>query len=118
MAMKMLKQISAIIFFAPVIFLLQGCPVETKYPLEVNGKEKIDLKLIGTWSNDDETAEVKKATIRQIDDYTYYVRVDEKGEEYQPDETTFRGWLCTVSGKKFLIIQPVSEGKAKESSYL
>ncbi len=116
--MKTFYHLSALMLLFAAMILLTGCPVETKYPLEVSGKEKIDFRLIATWSNNKETADVKKVTIRQFDDYTYYVRVDEKGENYFAAETIFIGWLGRVGGKLFLILQPMTEGKAKESAYL
>ena len=49
-----------ILFFLPLLFLLQACPVGLDYAMSELGSEPVNQKLIGTWENQDKNGEVLK----------------------------------------------------------
>jgi len=91
----------SILAFASLL-LFTGCPVGVNFPPGTPGTEKIDKKLIGTWSNDQEDPEVKKVTISKADAYTYEVEVLEKGSLYMANTDHFKGYVTKIDGKNFV----------------
>ena len=95
-----------------VISLLNfGCPVGLDYALGNPGKEKIDTKLIGIWSNSEEDPEVVRATISKIDNYSYKIVVNERGSMYSLETDELTAWVTKVDGKLFLYMKPDNEDK-------
>jgi hypothetical protein len=82
-----------------------ACPVSSKFPLGEKNTEKLDPKLLGTWANDSTGAEATQVTIKKVNDYTYGLTIDEQGESFMSDYTTFHGWMTTLNGKRFLVLQ-------------
>lgn len=82
--------------------MFTGCPVGVNFPPGTPGTEKIDKKLIGTWSNDQEDPEVKKVTISKADDFSYSVEVLEKGSLYMANTDHFKGYVTKIDGKDFV----------------
>lgn len=85
--------------------LLMGCPISTSYPLGTSGEQKIDERLLGTWKNDSSGVEVKKAIVRRNNSNEYIIRVVEKGPRYEVDGMKYKGWLTTINGHQFLVLQ-------------
>ncbi|MEI6766331.1 MAG: hypothetical protein WCM76_11865 [Bacteroidota bacterium] len=104
-----MKKAMYLLLLCPMIVLLTGCPVGTKYPLENPGTEKIDKKLIGTWENKEEDPEARKVTIKQADDYSYDVEVFETGSMYMPTTKVYKAWITTLEGKNFFYLKPDNE---------
>lgn len=109
-----MKNAIFLLLLCPAILLLTGCPVGTKYPLGNPGTEKIDKKLIGTWTNKEEDPEAKKVIIQKADDFSYDVEVFETGSMYMPTTKIFKAWVTTLEGKDFFFLKPDNE----ESYYL
>lgn len=95
----------------PAVLLFYGCPIGLDYSAGTPGTEKIDKALIGTWVTDKAEHEVKKVTITKIDDFSYNLVVEEKGELYSVDDDEFTAWVTTIKGKKFLYAKPTVEDK-------
>lgn len=89
----------------PALVLFCGCPVGTKYSLADPGKEKIDERLIGTWTNHTPEHELVKVKITKKDAYSYNIEVLEKGEMYALDGTELTGWITKVGERTFLYAQ-------------
>lgn len=84
------------------LLLFTGCPVGVNFPPGNPGTEKIDKKLLGTWSNNEEDPEVRKVIISKADDYTYSVEVLEKGSLFAPETDFFKGYVTKIEGKSFV----------------
>ena len=84
------------------LLMFTGCPVGVNYPPGTPGTEKIDKKLLGTWSNNEEDPEVRKVTISKADEYTYNVEVMEKGSLFTPETDFFKGFITKIEGKEFV----------------
>jgi hypothetical protein len=110
-----MKKSHFILIMLPIILLLMGCPVDTKFPLAEPGTEKIDKNLLGTWDNhnSDSTADVRKVKITKKDSFTYNVTVLEKGNMYMADTNIFEGFVTKLEGKDFFYVRPAG----KESKY-
>lgn len=89
--------------------LLSGCPIGLDYPAGNVGTEKIDKKLIGTWTNNDEGAEFAKVTFSKASDYSYNVKVEDVGEMYGLETTEFTGWVTKIGGETFIYALPSGE---------
>jgi hypothetical protein len=111
--MKKLVHLS--IFFL-IITTFYGCPVGIDYPLGKPGKEKINKDLLGTWVNSEEDPEVKKASIKKKDDYSYDVLVLERGSMYSLESDKLTGWITEVEGKTFLYLK--EEGQTQYYHYM
>jgi len=96
------------LFFAliPAMLLLYGCPVGMEHTLGTPGTEKIDKKLLGTWTTTDTTIEFSKVTIEEKDDYSYTVKVSDRSESYMIDASEFTAWVTTIGENKFIYSQP------------
>lgn len=101
----------------PLMWVLTGCPISVDYPLGYPGKEKIDDKLIGSWVTADTSAEVISFTIEKADDFSYKVKVLERGSMYAENVDDFKGWNTTLGGKQFIYFQNVSDASAGYYSY-
>jgi hypothetical protein len=103
-----MKKSLIVMILAPILLLLIGCPVDTKYPLSDPGTEKIDQNLLGTWENNstDSDADVKKVKISKKNAFTYDVIVVEKGSMYMADTNIFDGFVTKMEGKDFFYVRP------------
>ena len=99
--MKKLLLYSSIIVISLLNF---GCPVGLDYALGNPGKEKIDTKLIGIWSNSEEDPEVVRATISKIDNYSYKIVVNERGSMYSLETDELTAWVTKVDGKLLICL--------------
>jgi hypothetical protein len=115
--MKYLARIFFILTVAVAPFVFIACPVSSHYPLGEKNTEKIDPKLLGVWVNDSTEAEATRVTIKKLDDYTYNLTVDEQGESFLSGYTTFHGWLTTVGGKRFLVLEARDGGAGTAEFY-
>ncbi len=100
-----MKKLLHLSIFILIITTFYGCPVGIEYPLGNIGKEKIDKTIIGTWLCSAEDPEVKKVTISRKDDYSYTVKVLEKGSMYSLESDDLTGWTTEVDGKTFLFFR-------------
>ncbi len=106
-----MKKLAILLLMLPAVLLFYGCPVGLDYSAGTPGTEKIDKALLGTWVTDKAEHEIKKVTITKIDEYSYKLVVEEKGEMYSVEGDEFTGWVTTIKGKKFLYAKPTSEAK-------
>ncbi len=91
--------------------IVTGCPVGVAYPFcEESQLEKVDPKLLGTWSSLSDAADILEVNITQQDDVTYSIEVLESGELYLADDTKFFGWTSTLDGHTFLFSQGAESG--------
>lgn len=102
-----MKKAMIFVILTPVLLLLMGCPVDTKFPFDTPGALKIDKNLLGTWKNptDDENADVLKVKISKKDNFSYDVIVLEKGDMYMADTNIFVGYVSELDGKTFFYLQ-------------
>lgn len=116
--MKSVARIFFIVTVAVSPFVFMACPVSSKYPLGEKNTEKIDPKLLGTWKNDSADLEATGVTFKKLDDYTYYLSVDEKGDLYTSDYTDFHAWLTTLDGMRFLVLQAMDGNTETDEFYV
>lgn len=116
--MKIVSRALAASVVCAFAFLLMACPVSTSYPLGEKNSEKIDKALLGTWKNDSVNAEAQQVTLTQADDYTYSLKVEKKGSMYMAETDDFQAWLTSIDNHRFLVLQEVGEGVAKETYYV
>jgi hypothetical protein len=86
----------------PALVLFCGCPVGTQFSLADPGTEKIDDKLIGTWTNHTPEHELVKVKITKKDNYTYDIEVLERGQMYALETNNLIGWVTKVGDRTFL----------------
>ncbi len=84
-----------------IVLVSTGCPVGIPHPLGKPGTEKIDLRLIGTWTAQTDSVEVLKMEVSKSDDYTYHIEVLEQGEMFAVESNDFKGWVTKLDGKNF-----------------
>ncbi|MGV3598019.1 MAG: hypothetical protein ACO1PI_09130 [Bacteroidota bacterium] len=106
-----MKKLIILLAMLPAVLLFYGCPVGLDHSAGTPGTEKIDKALIGTWVTDKAEHEFKKVTITKIDDFSYKLVVEEKGEMYAVEGDEFTGWITTIKGQKFLYAKPTVEDK-------
>lgn len=99
-------------------FILAGCPVSSKFPLGKSHEYKIDKRLLGNWTCSSEDVEVNKISFMQKDEYTYTVKVDERGGMYASDTDDFNGWITKLEGKEFLVLQEIINGEPVEQYFV
>ena len=100
-----MKNILKFAFFAIIICSFYGCPSGLDFPLAEPGKEKIDENILGVWKNNDPETEIQKVEISKKDDFSYSLKVLEKGELYALETDNFTGWNTTLEGKKFIFFK-------------
>jgi len=114
-----MKSIYSFALIISCVFLLTACPIATTYPLGNKGAVKLDPQLIGTWTNQTEDTESTGVTISKgKETNTYNLHVDEKGSMFMADGEDFIGWLATLNGKTFFVLQQLVDGEATESYYV
>ncbi len=86
----------------PAMIVFSGCPVGTQYSLGDPNTEKIDDKLIGTWTNHTPEHELVKIKISKNDAYTYDIEVLERGEMYALETDNLIGWVTKVGNRTFV----------------
>lgn len=100
-------------------WIFTACPVSTTYPLEKKGAVKLDKAFIGEWRTETEDIEAKRISIKQgAEANTYNITVKERGSMFMADGDDFIGWLAELGGKRFMVLQQVLEGEAKETYYV
>lgn len=93
-------------------FVFSGCPIGLDYSAGKEGKEKIDKKLIGTWTNSLEDPEVKSVKIEKgTAKNTYKVTVLEKGSMYALNTDNLTGYCTKIANKTFVYFKPSDENK-------
>ncbi|NLJ06789.1 MAG: hypothetical protein GX437_03860 [Sphingobacteriales bacterium] len=93
------------------MMLFSGCPVGTDYPPDNPGSKSIDKKLLGTWINNKEDADIQKVVISKGSNNSYDIEVLETGEYYMMSTKKFTGWVTTIGKEKFLYAKPDDEDK-------
>lgn len=106
-----MKKLITCCLLAFIVFAFYGCPIGLDYSLGVTGTEKIDPKLVGTWTCEIADAEVIKVKIAKKDEYTYNVDVLERGELYSLETDHLEGWVTSLNGGTFLFLKPDNESK-------
>jgi hypothetical protein len=106
-----MKKLLSACLLAFIVCAFYGCPIGLDYPLGVTGTEKIDAKLIGTWTCEVADAEVVTVKFAKKDEYTYNVDVLERGELYSLGTDHLEGWVTSLSGGTFLFLKPDDESK-------
>lgn len=101
----------------PLMLILTGCPLGDDYPLGEKSDSKLDTSILGTWSNDLDTAEVKKVLIEPLDAKKVKVTVLEKREAYVEVVEVFYGWFTEVNKQKFIFLQDVNDESAQYYTY-
>jgi hypothetical protein len=87
--------------------VLAGCPTGIEYPLGTPGSEKIDERLLGTWYTDKDDPEFQSLRIEKRDDYSYKIEVFDTGTMYEPEGTSFYGWVTKLGGRDFIFAKPI-----------
>lgn len=98
-----------LIMLLPVMVLLSGCPIGLDYPAGNVGTEKIDKKLLGTWTTNKEDPEFGKVTIAKSTANSYSITVENTGTMYSLETNEFTGWVTEIGGKTFIYALPNGE---------
>lgn len=91
--------------FVLMLFTFYGCPTGTTCPLGEKGKVKINPGLIGIWTNALKDVEAKIISIEKATNYTYTIKVLERGAMFIAESEVFTGWLTELDGNTFLCLQ-------------
>lgn len=100
-----------LLFFIPLIFLVQACPLGLDYSLTELGTEQINQNLIGIWKNNNPDGEVQKVEFMPGEKNSLNVRVIERGEMYGLETDDLIAYQTVLNGKTFLILKPSDEDK-------
>ena len=111
-----------IIFYASslaLLFVLAGCPINSSYPLGIGGEVTLDKSIIGTWSTENEDAEVQEFTLSAASKKNIYkVHVEKTGEMFSADGEDFLGWFTIIDKSKFFVLQQIVDGSEKDIYYV
>lgn len=97
--MKIMKKIMLLIL--PLAFLLQACPVEVGYAPGNPGKEKLNEKILGSWTSSDSGLVFTAVNVVKADDFSADVKVLQKSADYMIEDTEFKLWTTVIDGKNF-----------------
>lgn len=113
-----MKKSIAFLLALPILFVITGCPVGIAYPLGYIGTEKIDKRLIGSWSQTNTEMEVLKMTFEKMDNYTLKVTITERGSMFMEDGDVFRGWCTEINNQDFVYFQEIDSLAANYYHYV
>ncbi len=105
-----MKKITSFSLLAFVLLTFYGCPVSSSYPLGKQGEYKIDPNLLGTWITEQVDHEVSKVIITKKDDFTYNIKVMEKGDMFMAETDNFTGWTTKLEDQTFLCLKESETG--------
>lgn len=100
-------------------FVLSGCPVGSKYPLGLQTDAiAFDKNLVGTWENSAKEVEANKITIiKGSGKDTYILSILVKGSSFMADHDNFRCWVTLLNGKKFFVLNELTDEFEATDSY-
>lgn len=102
----------------PVAMLLTACPVSQEFPLGIKGEYPFDNRLIGVWSNGQESVEASQVEIKaQNDGKSAQLNVLERGSLYTPETNLFEAWLTIIKDETFLVLKEMPTEPAEKESY-
>ncbi len=102
-----------------VSFVLSGCPVGSKYPLSLQTDAvAFDKNLVGIWENSAKDVEANKISIiKGSGKDTYILSVLSKGSSFMADHDDFRCWVTLLNGKKFFVMNELTDDFEATESY-
>lgn len=112
--MKNIKTI--LVLLIPAMLLLSGCPTGVDFSAAANHPEKINSKLIGSWTTNDNAADFGEMKIEKKDNYSFTISVGDLSDDYEEETKVYTVMPTTISGLKFLSAKPNS--KKSKNNYI
>ena len=104
----MKSRVMPVLFCVLLLFLLAGCPYESRSPLGKPAEAKIDEKLLGRWKFEDkEKKESGLVTISRFNESELLIVLEEEGKK---EQGMMRGFVTDIDGTKFLNLQDMQGG--------
>lgn len=91
-----------------LMLVLTACPYSSENPIDAKASVKIDDKLLGQWEN--KSSSDYLYTVSKVDDFNYKI---EKKSNSSGDITTYKGFISTIDGTKFMNIYEETTSETK-----
>lgn len=102
-----MKKLFLAALLSPLLFMLGGCPVGMDYSPGNPGSEKINSRLLGTWTCANDTCEaINEVEVKKLNDYSYSIDVMDVSEMYSLETRHLTGYTTNIGGHDFLYCLP------------
>jgi hypothetical protein len=91
-----------------LMLVLTACPYSSENPMDAKPSVKLEEKLLGQWES--KSSSDYLYTVSKADDFTFKI---EKKSNSSGDVTTYKGFLSTIDGTKFMNVYEESTSETK-----
>ncbi len=107
---------SLLLLVLPLVFLLTGCPYNSKIPLSVP-KTPIDRALVGEWKSNEEPNDSSSMKVFEFNSKEYFILIVDKSDN-KTTVDAYRAYLSPVAGRNLLNLENMkAKGEFSFCSY-
>ena len=100
--------------------IISGCPSSNEIPFsEKSTADRLDPALLGRWKNYLVEVEANEVVISKGKAAnTYKILITETGSEFDANSKLYTGWITTIKGTRYLVLQAVLDSGPSDEYYL